>query len=286
MHDHERQLCPDISGADAIAPARGRAGWSWRSTRAAASFRRPGRSPPGPIPLPGGAAQWPLDVKVDGKAAAATAGDDDKEAPRVRVAPGRHTVTGTFVWSGTPRRCRCRRRLRCCRWRWAGARSSFKRSEAGVLFLRKDGDGATPGEADALDITVHRRLTDDMPALLATRIALNVAGKTREIRAGQGLPRGFAPQALSRSFPSGSRPTGASACSGARPSPSVTLLARHEGAVRRSRAPIGGPWKDGEEVWVFEARPALRAVTVTGVTGVDPQQTTLPTQVEVGRPRS
>jgi len=35
-------------------------------------------------------------------------------------------------------------------------------------------------------------------------------------------------------------------------------------------------WKEGEEVWVFQSQPPLRVVTVEGVPGVDPQQTTLP----------
>src|SRR5207237_6058829 len=37
-----------------------------------------------------------------------------------------------------------------------------------------------------------------------------------------------------------------------------------------------GPWKEGEEVWVFEAQPGLRVTTVEGVPPIDPQQTTLP----------
>ena len=58
----------------------------------------------GPIPLPGGGAQWPLDVKVDGRAAVATTGGDDggEGSPQVRVPAGRHTVTGTFVWKRLP----------------------------------------------------------------------------------------------------------------------------------------------------------------------------------------
>ena len=86
MHDHEDQLCPDISGADDRACA-------WAGRLELALDARGGKFSqtweviaPGPILLPGGAAQWPLDVKVDGKAAVATAGDDEEEAPRVRVA--------------------------------------------------------------------------------------------------------------------------------------------------------------------------------------------------------
>ena len=39
---------------------------------------------------------------------------------------------------------------------------------------------------------------------------------------------------------------------------------------------LGGPWREGEEIWVFAAQPALRLVSVEGVTAIDPQQTSLP----------
>ena len=152
------------------------------------------------------------------------------------------------------------------------------RSEAGVLFLRKDGDGAAPGEADALDITVHRRLTDDVPALLDDAHRAERRGQDARDRAGQEpAQRVRARRRSSRSCRCGSRPTGACACSCAPASGSSRWWRATTRRCRRSRAPIrAGPWKEGEEVWVFEARPALRAVTVTGVTGIDPQQTTLP----------
>ena len=278
MHDQEDKLCPELSGDDERTCA-------WAGRLELALDVRGGKFSqtweviaPGPILLPGGAAQWPLDVKVDGKAAVATSDDDDEAAPRVRVAAGRHTVTGTFVWKRMPETLPVPPSTALLSLALGGRAVEFpSRSEAGVLFLSKDGDGAAPGEADALDITVHRRLTDDLPALLATRIALNVAGKTREIVLGKSLPKGFAPQALESELPVRFEPDGRIRVQ-LRPGQwVVTLLARHDAPLSAiARPDPGGPWKDGDEVWVFEAQPALRAVTVTGVTGIDPQQTTLP----------
>ena len=278
MHDHEHELCPELSGDDERACA-------WAGRLELALDARGGKFSqtweviaPGPILLPGGAAQWPLDVKVDGKAAVATSGDDDGDTPRVRVAAGRHTVTGTFVWKRMPETLPVPPSTALLSLALGGRAVEFpSRSEAGVLFLRKDGDGAAAGEADALDITVHRRLTDDVPALLTTRIALNVAGKTRELVLGKSLPKGFAPQALESQLPVRFESDGRIRVQ-LRPGQwVVTLQARSDAPlVAIARPDPGGPWKQGEEVWVFEARPALRAVTVTGVTGIDPQQTTLP----------
>jgi hypothetical protein len=56
------------------------------------------------------------------------------------------------------------------------------------------------------------------------------------------------------------------------------LIARHTGATITSiplPAVTGGQWPE-EEVWVFEAQPHLRQVTIDDVPPIDPQQTTLP----------
>src|SRR5205814_6914446 len=57
----------------------------------------------------------------------------------------------------------------------------------------------------------------------------------------------------------------------------IELTARSEtlpGSLERPRP--DGPWREGEEVWVFEAKSSLRLVSVEGVRAVDPQQTSLP----------
>ncbi|HEY7373354.1 MAG TPA: hypothetical protein VIF57_14430, partial [Polyangia bacterium] len=84
MHGQEQDLCPKLPGEDepvcawggrlelALAASGGRFSQTWEVYAE------------GPIPLPGGEAHWPLDVKVDGRQAVAAAGDDG--TPRVRVA--------------------------------------------------------------------------------------------------------------------------------------------------------------------------------------------------------
>ena len=63
----------------------------------------------------------------------------------------------------------------------------------------------------------------------------------------------------------------------------VQIDARHETPLQAvSRPPADGTppglWKEGPEVWVWEAHPALRVVAVEGAPPVDPGQTTLPEQ--------
>jgi hypothetical protein len=57
----------------------------------------------------------------------------------------------------------------------------------------------------------------------------------------------------------------------------LELLARAKGPVASLTRPApDGPWKDGDEVWVFEAKNDYRVVSIAGVRSIDPQQTTLP----------
>src|SRR5712692_6688320 len=51
------------------------------------------------VGLPGDAAAWPLDVRLDGKAAEVIARGG---LPAVRLAKGRHTVSGGFAWDAPP----------------------------------------------------------------------------------------------------------------------------------------------------------------------------------------
>jgi hypothetical protein len=281
MHDHEQDLCPSLNGDDAdricawagrlelsLAAGGGRFSQTWEL------FAE------GPIPLPGGGAQWPLDVEVDGRAAVATSGSDDDDAPQVRAPAGRHTVTGTFVWKRLPETLRVPARAALLSLTLSGRAVEFpSRSEAGTLFLRKDDEAAEAGEEDRLDITVHRRVSDEIPLQLTTRIALNVAGKAREVVLGKSLPAGFVPQALESALPVRFETDGRLRVQ-LRPGQwVVTLTARSNTPTARiSRPRPDGPWKEGEEVWVFQSRPPLRVVTVEGVPGVDPQQTTLPNE--------
>ena len=57
----------------------------------------------------------------------------------------------------------------------------------------------------------------------------------------------------------------------------LQIRARHDGPAGELAAPAR-PSRRGTtaEVWVFEAHPELRLVTVEGVDGIDPQQTDLP----------
>ncbi len=282
LHDHEQERCPVLTdGGDDNDDV-----CVWAGRLALTLDARGGRFTqdvevfaPGPVALPGDDATWPLDVKVNGKAAVVVPGekDGDGDGPVVHLPIGRHTVQGTFAWRRLPESLPVPTSTALLGLTLLGRKTDFpSRSAAGELFLQKQ-EAEEIAEEDKLDIAVHRHVADDVPMLLTTRLVLNVSGKTREVVLGKSLPGGFLPHAIDSQLPVRIESDGRLRVQLRPGTWTVTLVARQNAPVAKLQRPApDGPWKDGDEVWVFAARPALRTVTIEGVPTIDPQQTTLP----------
>lgn len=293
LHGQEQVLCPTLHNNDSddarrcAWPARlqlvlnekgGRFTQTWRL------FKREW------VPLPGNRKAWPQEVRVDGKPAVVASpeaagensdetesdSDDDEGGlpPKVLLTPGEHTVSGSFLWDELPESLQVPNSTALLSLNLRGAAVPFPSRDAeGRLWLQRQ---SNPEEEDVLDMTAQRRVNDDIPLQLTSRLELRVSGKSREVLLGRVLPDGFVAVSLESPLPARLEASGRLRVQ-VRPGTHVlTLLARHEGPVTELKRPDpGGPWPDSE-VWVFEAQPALRQVTVEGVPAIDPQQTTLP----------
>ncbi len=225
------------------------------------------------VPLPGDAKRWPVDVKVDGKdAVVVTTGG----SPSLQLAAGEHSVRGGFVWDSLPESLAVPRETGLLTLTLRGAVvAAPSRDLQGTVWFQK---APTNEEGDSLGVVVHRMVTDDIPLRLVTRIELHVSGKSREELLGRALPPDFVPMALEAPLPARVEPDGRIRVQ-VRPGVfTLQLTARTKGPVASLTRPKpeGGPWKEGDEVWVFEAKNDYRVVSVEGVTSIDPQQTTLP----------
>jgi len=276
LHGHESERCPVVGKDDAVCAWAGRLSLALdaHGGRFAQDWEAFARTA---VALPGDAERWPLDVKANGKPIAVTANDDG--APSIELPAGRWAVTGTFQWRSTPESLPVPSETGLVAVTVGGRRLEFPhRTDDGELFLQKEEE---PAETDSLEIAVHRKLMDGVPMFLQTRVSLEVAGKAREVTLGRALPDGFVAQALESELPARVEPDGRLRVQVRPGSFTLTLAARSATEAGRPPARItrpapDGPWKDGEEVWVFEASPPLRVVTVDGLASVDPQQTTLP----------
>ncbi|OLE66749.1 MAG: hypothetical protein AUG09_05975 [Acidobacteria bacterium 13_1_20CM_2_68_7] len=257
LYGHEEERCPFFQG-DA-----GQRRCSWPSRLALDLNQRGGRfsqqwvlEHDARVPLPGDAKIWPLDVRVDGRAAVV---DAEKGAPGVRLPAGWHAIGGVFEWSSVPPVLQVPTETGLVALLIGGRAVPFPgRDEQGRLWLQKTPAGEQV--EDRLDLTVSRRLTDDIPPVLTTRMDTP----------------GFVPLSLTGPLPARLDPDGGLRVQ-ARPGRfAIELAARHDGPLRTLQLPAAGGVWPAQEVWVFEARPDLRLATVEGPAAVDPQQTSLP----------
>lgn len=274
LHGKEESLCPTLQGADAGSP---QCAWparlelvldekrgSWKQSWHVDAKRS--------VPLPGDDKRWPLDVTVDGKRAVVV---PQSGVPSVELEAGDHTVAGTFAWDSLPESIQVPPETALLKLTLRGKGIDEPNRDAkGTVWLQKT---VSAEEGERLDFVVHRKVVDEVPLILTTRITLNVAGRNREVLLGKVLPPGFVPMAIDSQLPARVEPDTRLRLQ-ARPGTwTIEVVARSEGPVSSLQRPNpDGPWRDGEEVWVFEARNNLRLVDVQGVSAIDPQQTSLP----------
>ncbi len=224
------------------------------------------------IALPGDDSHWPLDVKVDGKPAVVVPHED---RPSIRLPKGRHEVAGSFAWSELPEVMAIPGDTALVRVTLDGKEVPFpKREPENQIWLTSR--SAAESEESRLEVHVDRKITDEIPLELVTRIELRVSGKNRETLLARALPDGFVPTGLESPLPARLEADGRVRVQLRAGVHVLEVRARHDGpATALTLAAAEGPWA-GEEVWAFESRNDLRLVSIEDVPSVDPQQTQLP----------
>ena len=271
LHGKEEALCPVIQGGSAqcVWPTRVDLELGDRGGTFVQGFRVDAKRM---VPLPGDARRWPQGVKVDGKDAVVLA---QGGRPMVELPPGNHELKGRFEWDSLPESIAVPGETGLVALTVRGKRIELpQRDKDGNVWLQKTAEAQ---EGDALEIVVHRRVEDDVPTMLTTRIQLAVSGKAREIVLGRVLPADFTVVALESQLPARVEPDSRLRVQARAGTYVIEVTARSEKAMDALVRPNPqGPWREGEEVWVFAARPELRVVDVEGVSSIDPQQTSLP----------
>ena len=224
------------------------------------------------VPLPGDRESWPQQVRVGERAAAVVPRDG---VPSVRLPRGRHRVEGRYTWPRLPESLRIP---------FETGLLALKVRDVAVAFPDRDREGRLwlhrPAEETAresrLEVTVLRRVVDEIPLRLVTRVELAVSGTDREVVLARAYPDVFVPMSLRSPLPARIEADGRLRVQVRPGTWTLELVARHRGPVEAlSLPPVEGPWS-ASEIWVFDARSNLRLVHVEGVPGIDPQRTRLP----------
>ena len=229
------------------------------------------------ITLPGNPQIWPQAIRLDGRATAIV---DRNNKPVLHVGPGKHKIEGAFHWDQVPESLTVPADSGLVRLTIIGLdvpQPEIDRN--GQIWLRdlEAGKGKAPDEEkNKVTLVVLRRIIDDNPLELHTRLEFDVTGEQREQIIGQPLPPGFMPTYIKGPLPARLDPDGSLAVQLRPGRHVVTVGARHpEPLEHLLSAAQAGPWPS-DETWVFEARNHIRVVEIEGVQSVDPRQTRAP----------
>jgi hypothetical protein len=276
LRDHEQDRCPALIGDQAVRVC------AWPSELELDLGKRKGRfaqrwflNEDSSVALPGDKRRWPQDVRVDGEPVPVVAIEG---RPHLTLPAGSHLISGLFLWDALPELLQVPATTALIDLRLHGETVPFpNRDGQGRLWLQKREVSAGDTEL-RLDVQVHRRVLDDIPLRLETRIELNVAGRSREVLLGRALPEGFVPVGLTSPLPTRLDADGRLRVQ-VRPGRwQLSVDARDTAQSNSITLPEpGGDW-DASEEWVFEAQRQLRLVTIENGISVDPNQTTLPSE--------
>ncbi|MDD5112573.1 MAG: hypothetical protein PHC94_01040 [Methylobacter sp.] len=227
------------------------------------------------ISLPGNHEHWPLNVSANNKTALVM---DKDGVPSIKLAPGLYQVSGEFFWDSLPDNLQIPDDTGLISVQVNGRAIATPAIKDGQLWLKQSETGQSKADdsQNNLDIQVFRKISDDVPLQVLTRIELEVSGQQREIRLAKPMLDDFIPMQLQSALPARLEPDGQLLLQ-VRPGHwQIDLLARHISEINTLTLNTDNQnWPDSE-VWVFEAHPALRMVEIAQPAAIDASQTNLP----------
>src|SRR5262249_20589065 len=139
-----------------------------------------------------------------------------------------------------------------------------------VVFPERDADGrlwlerreVVGDESSSIGVIVHRLVDDDIPLQLETRLQLEVSGRGPEARPGPALPADFVPMALDSPLPARLEADGRLRMQVRAGRWQLRIAARRSAPADTIAAPTTAEGWAASEVWVFQAHPDLRLVSI------------------------
>ena len=225
------------------------------------------------VQLPGDTEHWPLEVRDGDQSQAVIL---HQGAPAVKLTPGIHALSGRFQWQGLPEGLSIPAATGLISLVQEGKPVPFPRLDRGGRLWLGDPAANADEDGDQLALQVYRRIDDDLPLQVTTRLELDVAGRARQVQIGPVLLPEAIPLRVQSPLPARLDPDGTLRIQ-VRPGHWVLEVgAHHDGAVGTlTRGDPPAPWP-AIEVWSFAARPDLRQVELSGPTAVDPRQAGVP----------
>ncbi len=226
------------------------------------------------IALPGNKNNWPQDVAVNKKPIVVI---DKSGMPYIQLEKGSYQITGLFIWSELPEFINLPKTTGLINIVIDKKQIEFPRFEGnGRLWLNESISQGSVADEDKLRVDVFRRVIDEVPLRVITRLDLNVVGQAREIVLGPLFSDSYLPLSVTGPLPMRLEVDGKLRMQ-VRPGRWVVQVEARHKALVDSLSLMASDLPDSE-VWVFDARPSLRLVEIDGVPSIDPRQTRLPNE--------
>ncbi len=221
------------------------------------------------IPLPGSPERWPENVLVN---SVPTPVILRKNTPSLFLNPGKYSVRGEFQWKDIPEILQIPAQTGLLSLNIGDREIPFPvQDQSGRVWLQKR--EIAKSDEDRAEVTIFRKITDDIPLQIETLVQLNISGQAREIRLAQILPDGSIPLALSAPFPVRIGEKG-EILAQVRPGKWEIRIGTRFPQPADQIGPVIGAY--GQEIWVFQSRNDLRLVEIQGPPSIDPSRTGLP----------
>jgi hypothetical protein len=228
------------------------------------------------VSLPGDNEHWPLHVSANDKPALVL---DRAGAPSIKLNAGVYRISGEFAWEKLPDNLSIPAETALIDLQINGRSIAAPTIKQGQLWLKQNetGTAKTDESYNNLDIQVFRKIIDDVPLQVLTRLTLDVSGRQREIRLAKPLLDDFIPLSLQSPLPARLEADGQLLLQ-LRPGHwQIDLLSRHVQEI--NKLTLNTPTQDwpSSEIWVFAEQPQRR-VEVAEVAAIDASQTNLPAE--------
>ncbi|MGR9114761.1 MAG: hypothetical protein ACU85E_03285 [Gammaproteobacteria bacterium] len=227
------------------------------------------------INLPGSTKHWPLNITVNQKPALVITKNDQ---PAIKLEAGSYQISGDFVWDRIPDNLAVPQDTGLISLKINEKTIQSPTLKQGQLWLKSSDSGSKKPEniQNSLDLQVYRKIIDEVPLRVQTWLELEVAGEQRELKLAHPLLEGFVPLRLKSPLPARLEPDGQLLLQ-VRPGRwQIQIDSRN--VKEQSTIPLKIKSEDWpkDEIWVFDARPAMRVVEIENLSAIDPNQTNLP----------
>lgn len=233
------------------------------------------------VRLPGGAGYWPENIRD-------TSNQIDTRELVIReqngmadifLPPGSYTLQGNIPWSSMPRTLAIPANAGIVKLTLNNTLVDNPSIEGdNQLWLASIQHQGNTQNQDSLQLRVFRYIEDSIPFRVTTRLQMDVSGKERELQLGQLVFDGFHATSFNSPLPARLEKEGKLRVQVKPGTWEIEVRMQSTQPVTTLGYQVKGELWPSQEIWVFDARPALRNVQLSGAPGIDPQQTQLPNE--------